>query len=71
MRILIADDDTNTRLTLRALLQKQDCEIIEAESGMQVLDMIQSDDPPDLIFMNWDMPDLSGGEVTTLLRETQ
>ncbi len=71
MRILIADDDTNTRLTLRALLQKQDCDIIEAESGMQVLDMIQSDDPPDLIFMNWDMPDLSGGEVTTLLRETQ
>mgnify|MGYP000468818443 CR=1 FL=1 len=70
MKVLITDDDTTTRLILRGLLSQHDCEIVEAASGHEALSIIQSDSPPDLIFMDWNMPDLSGVEVTTLLRET-
>jgi diguanylate cyclase (GGDEF)-like protein len=70
MKVLITDDDITTRLTLRGLLSQHDCEIVEAASGLEALAEIQSDSPPDLIFMDWNMPDLSGVEVTTLLRET-
>lgn len=71
MKVLIADDDTSTRLMLKGLLQKQDCDITEADSGTSALEVIQSSEPPDLIFMDWNMPGLTGVEVTTLLRETQ
>lgn len=71
MKILITDDDITTRLTLRGLLSQLDyCELVEAASGLEALEVIQSDSPPNLIFMDWNMPDLSGVEVTTLLRET-
>lgn len=71
MKVLIADDDISTRITLIGLLEKQDCEIAEADSGTAALNVIQSDDPPDLIFLDWNMPGLTGVEVTSLLRETQ
>ena len=70
MRILIVDDDPTIRMTREGLLKKHDCEIYEADSGFKALDIIQSDQPPELIFMDWNMPGLSGVEVTTLLRET-
>lgn len=70
MKVLITDDDITTRLTLRGLLSQHDCDIVEAASGLEALEVIQSDSPPNLIFMDWNMPDLSGVEVTTLLRET-
>lgn len=71
MRVLIADDDITTRLSLKGLLNKLFCRsIVEAESGTEALQIIQSDDPPDVIFMDWNMPGLSGVEVTSLLRET-
>lgn len=70
MRVLIVDDDPTIRMTLKGLLKKHDCEIYEADSGLKALDIIQSDQPPELIFMDWNMPGLSGVEVTTLLRET-
>lgn len=71
MRVLIADDDITTRLSLKGLLNKHNCRsIVEAESGTEALQIIQSDDPPDVIFIDWNMPGLSGVEVTSLLRET-
>jgi diguanylate cyclase (GGDEF)-like protein len=70
MRVLIADDELTSRLTLRGLLKPHDCEIIEAETGNQALDIIQSDTPPDFILLDWNMPGLTGVEVATLLRET-
>lgn len=72
MRVLIVDDDITTRISLTGLLRKHDnCEILEAETGIDALQIIQSDYPPDLIFMDWNMPGLSGVEVTNLVRETQ
>ena len=70
MKVLITDDDVTIRLTLKGLLNKQKCEIIEAESGLEALEIIQSDSPPNLIFMDWNMPGLNGLEVATLVRET-
>jgi diguanylate cyclase (GGDEF)-like protein len=70
MKILIVDDDLTTRLSLVGLLKQHDCEIVEADSGKSALSIIQSNNPPDLIIMDWSMPGLSGVEVTTLVRET-
>ncbi len=70
MRVLIVDDDHTIRMTLEGLLRKHNCEIIQADSGIKALNIIQSGQVPELIFMDWNMPGLSGVEVTTLLRET-
>jgi CheY-like chemotaxis protein len=70
MKVLIADDDDSTRITLKGLLRNKDCDIVEVESGDQALEVIQSSSPPDLILLDWNMPGLSGVEVVSLLRET-
>lgn len=70
MKVLIADDDDSTRITLKGLLRNKDCDIVEVESGDQALEVIQSSSPPDMILLDWNMPGLSGVEVVSLLRET-
>jgi diguanylate cyclase (GGDEF)-like protein len=71
MKVLIADEDAQHREHLAALLKPEDNTILFVDSGMDAMDVIESESPPDLILMDWNMPGLSGVEVATLMRETQ
>lgn len=65
--ILIVDDSTENRLLLRMLLE-DDYTITEAESGSACLALI-ADDTPDLVLLDVNMPEMSGYEVCTTLRQ--
>lgn len=64
IRTLIVDDEPIARSNLRALLRScPDVELIgECGSGAQALRAIQSD-PPDLLFLDVQMPEMSGFEL--------
>ena len=67
-KILIAEDETdNLRLYLEFFKDK-DYKILRAADGRQALDMATSDHP-DLIIMDWNMPEMSGIEATRRLQE--
>ncbi|HEX8963686.1 MAG TPA: response regulator [Rhodocyclaceae bacterium] len=66
-RILIVDDQEETRVLLRALLEPLGFEVAEAADGAQV-EAAARGFLPDLILMDWRMPQMDGLEATQRLR---
>ncbi len=65
--ILIVDDSKENRMLLNMMLE-DDYHIMEAESGPACLAMIE-EDRPDLVLLDVKMPEMSGYEVCTTLRQ--
>lgn len=66
-RILVCDDQAFLRSLIRLTLDSGNFEIHEAADGMAALDLARRHQP-DLIFLDWTMPGLSGIEVCRALR---
>ncbi len=69
LKVLIADDNSVSRLLLERLLSKWGYEVIQANDGAQAWEVLQTEDPPRLVILDWMMPGMSGPEVC--LRSTQ
>jgi DNA-binding response OmpR family regulator len=67
LRILIADDERDTVLTLMMLLREEGHEVRGVHTGRQVLDALREFDP-DVLILDIAMPDLSGWEVARTIR---
>lgn len=68
MRILIADDSTLSRKTLRKMLETfPELQFAEAANGIEVLEQ-HRDFKPDLIFMDITMPHMDGVATLRILR---
>ena len=69
MRILLADDQERVRYGLRALLRQQPgWKVVgEAESAKQLFALVLVMDP-DLVLLDWDLPDEPGKNVLLSLR---
>lgn len=65
VRILVVDDNPAVRHYLRSILEQQGtwqvCD--EARTGGEALQRVKKDPPPDLILMDFQMPDLNGLDV--------
>lgn len=57
--VLVADDDKETRLYLRALMQSWGCSVSEAQDGQEAIDMV-SRECPDLVLLDLNMPKVDG-----------
>jgi len=66
--ILIVDDISSNRESLGELLLDLDFDVIEAESGVEAIDIVK-ERIPDLIFMDIMMPLMNGLEATKHIRE--
>jgi len=69
MRILIADDSIVSRHLLEATLRKWGYEVVVAQDGLQAWDVLQGENPPRLVILDWVMPGLTGPEVCSRARE--
>ncbi len=67
MKILIADDDTTSRLLLGATLKKFGHDVTAVEDGLQALACWRQEQPS-LIISDWMMPGLDGLELCRLIR---
>lgn len=68
MDVLIVDDDPITRLALCAALEEWGLNPVVAESGSRALEMLEQDNPPHLLILDWSMPGISGPELCQILR---
>ena len=66
-KVLLVDDDLDTLLLVELMLQHQGYIIQTASSGLQALEMVESE-TPDLILLDIMMPEMDGYEVTRRLR---
>lgn len=60
MSVLIADDDPPTRILLRAAITQWGYQVIEAKDGLEAWEVMQSPDAPELLILDWIMPQLDG-----------
>ena len=63
MKLLIADDSKLSRMMLQSITQDWGYETIMAEDGEQAWQIMQQDNPPKLLLLDWEMPHLNGVEV--------
>ena len=66
-RILIVEDHPTMREAMRLVLEGEGFEISEAAEGRAALDMVRSD-PPDLVFLDLNMPGSNGSDVLTQIK---
>lgn len=68
-RILIVDNETQTRRYLRSGLTTHDFDVIEAHDGQEALLQL-SISKPDIVVLDLDLPGVSGLDVIKQVRET-
>jgi CheY-like chemotaxis protein len=66
-RILIVEDHPTMREAMRLVLEGEGFEIDEAADGERALQMVRAD-PPDLVFLDMNIPGSSGAEVLEAVR---
>ena len=68
MRILIADDSIVSRHLLEATLRKWGYEVEVACDGQEAWNILESEDAPRVVILDWVMPGLTGPEVCKRVR---
>lgn len=69
MKILVAEDDLVTREILKRILSQMSEEILEANNGVEALELIERHDP-DFLFTDIQMPVLDGLAVVEAVRSS-
>ncbi|MDD5285207.1 MAG: response regulator transcription factor [Desulfuromonadaceae bacterium] len=68
MKILIAEDDTPSRLMLQSLLAKWGYTVISASDGDEAWKILCEPEHPHLVILDWKMPGIEGPEIVNRLR---
>jgi len=71
MKALIADDDLALRFIMQKMLEGWGFEPVIASDGEQALKIMQeSEEPPRLLLLDWEMPKVNGLDLCKILRES-
>ena len=70
MKILIVDDDPMSRRLLELTLLKWNYEVVAANDGREAWRILQEQDAPAVVILDWMMPGLVGPELCRLVRQT-
>ncbi len=68
MRVLIAEDDAVSRHVLGSFLAKWGYDVVALSDGAAALRMLELDDPPLLVILDWMMPGVDGVEICRRVR---
>ena len=67
-RALVIDDSNLFRLVLRTALERVGFTVEQATGGQEALEFLQRGAIPDVVVVDWNMPDLTGVELVKQLR---
>jgi two-component system OmpR family response regulator len=67
LRILVVDDEVDTRAVMREVLEAEGWEVLEAENGATALRLLHAPDAPMIVVLDYLLPDLTGVEVVAHL----
>jgi len=69
MKILIAEDEPVSRTLLKTTLTKWGHEVVVCTDGAQAWRVLQGEESPNLVILDWMMPELDGIQVCKKIRE--
>lgn len=67
--IVLVDDNDDVREVTAMLLSKLGYDVIGAESGAEALSLLETGTAPDLLMVDFSMPDMSGIELSAKVRD--
>ncbi|MCR5123154.1 MAG: response regulator [Ruminococcus sp.] len=67
-KIIVVDDDSTNLRMAEHILSKNDMDVTALRSGQALLDHIERNDPPDLILLDINMPEMDGFQTLEELR---
>ncbi len=67
--MLIAEDDAMFRRILQSWLESWGYQVVVAEDGAEAWNILQQDHPPELLILDWIMPEIDGTELCRRIRE--
>lgn len=67
-KILIVDDEINTRVNLGDILKEEGYDVVQASDGREALKMANRDNP-DIVLLDTRLPDMDGNEVCAKLKK--
>jgi DNA-binding response OmpR family regulator len=70
IRALVVDDAADLRFLMREVLSRSGVAVEEASSGLDALGRLGSD-PPDVVILDVQMPDMDGWETLSAIRRQQ
>lgn len=69
MQSLVIDDSRAMRLILGRMLRELGFEVLEASNGRKGLEQLGAGVLPDLILLDWNMPEMTGIEFLNAMRQ--
>ena len=70
-RVLVAEDDALFRKILQSWLENWGYRVVVAEDGGKAWTILQQERPPELLVLDWMMPEVDGPELCRRVRERQ
>lgn len=67
--VLIADDDSSTRILLRAIISPWHYPIIEASDGEEAWELLNTAEHPQIAIIDWMMPKMDGPSLCHLIKK--
>jgi CheY-like chemotaxis protein len=61
--VLVADDDPDLRETVRDILEAEGYGVLNAQNGLEALDLLRATAPPLVVLLDLQMPQLDGAGV--------
>ncbi|MEV8503403.1 response regulator [Actinoplanes sp. NPDC051475] len=72
MLVMVVDDSRAMRAILRRIVEAIGCEVVEADNGRTALQALDGMDRlPELVMVDWNMPELNGLELIGAVRARQ
>ncbi len=71
IKVLVVDDDHSAQKVLHLFLQKSGYIPIIQPDGRKVVDIVLADDPPQILIVDWMMPNIDGTDLCKKLREAK
>lgn len=68
-KILLVDDEPEIQSLVRDYLEREGFRVLTASGGLEAMHLFETD-APDLIVLDWMLPDMSGLEICKTLRKT-
>lgn len=69
LKVLVADDDAPTRILLKAAISQWGYVIVEAKDGEEALSIMQKENAPRILILDWLMPKLDGITLCEYLKK--
>jgi CheY-like chemotaxis protein len=66
-KVLIVEDNAHWRKLLAMVVERSGCEVLQATTGVEAVERAAAA-LPDLILMDFGLPEMDGGEATAILK---